>query len=295
MKHENAIAPEISYLWGALDATLGQNAAENKISTWTDSWLISVLSRSFTELCDMDSCQEFILDGRTEEELDKLKSMLDELLLNRKHYFPIMKRQRDAVYLTEEILKRAAMSKEVQRKLLKKEYTKMFEETGDKSHEGSESLYRLGILQDDIQAHGDFNMLGLLFPPSEGSFKKAVEKILEAEIEKRTIKAYFVCNNPGYQKTGITDAEKDQIYLYGKETDTYDIGILEEQLLAQRATGLTCFVYISPADGMDAEALKSSIEQEIIEKVGSQLQNQFEELFGISEFADRGVDKSERE
>ena len=282
----NEIVPEIKDLWCPLGYAFGQSEVENQISKWTDSWLISVLNNALIRLSDTDGLSKLINEeiGRTEKELENLCMMLEELLLNRKKFFPLLKRQRDAIVLKDKIQKRANISEENLQKLVTHEYDKLIKETDDKSTSAQESLYRINILREHILGFADIGLLDYFFYGTN-TCKSLIKNRLEEALHANDIKNYFLCPNYALKKLGVN--ENTKIYLYRTNGDVYKYDVnttLKRKLLAQRAGGLWMYVYVSLPElsEEDAEKRVESLSEDISNIIGDSLYTALDELFDFN-------------
>ena len=240
------IAPDIHKLWTSLGAGFGQNAVEYQISQWTDSWLISVLSQALSTLSDTAKCRELEDEsiGRTKDKLNKLYRMLEEVQLNRKRYFPLLKRQRDALYLRDRIVEKAGIGPDALGKLSIHEYEKLYTGTGVVAESARESLYRIELLQEKILRVADFGLLDTLLHCDE-TCKEIIETVLRDASKKGIITDFFLWQNRGFTKLGVSPDTEIVLYRANGESYTYDkTTSLFPKLRAQKAGCLWMYVYV---------------------------------------------------
>ena len=209
------ILPEIVQLWGSLGATFGQDESETQISQWTDSWLISALNIalhklnnpskfSFNLYCDRPC--------RTKEDINRLRRMLEEVLLNRKQYFPLLKRHNDALDLAHRVRAEAGITEDTIKKIYIHEHKKYLRECSDQSthpdeqgfSSASEAIWRLDMLQNKILDRAQFDLLDSFFPGHQSYFD-IIRNTLDEEKKSKTISDYFLWINTGYKKYGISN------------------------------------------------------------------------------------------
>lgn len=279
----NEIAPDIHKLWSSLGAGFGQNAIENQISQWTDSWLVSVLSQALATLSDTGMRRSLINVeiGRTEEKLNKIYRMLEEVQLNRKRYFPLLKRQRDALYLRDKIVARAGIQQDALRKISVSEYDKLSKKTGEYADSAREALYRIELLQDKILHVADFGLLDTLLP-GEKTCKEFIEATLEKALKQGEIQDYFLWPNRGFRTLGVTDDA--EIFLYRTASDVYEYDkstSLFPKLRAQKAGCLWMYAYVCIPECTESE-LDEKLEallDEIADGIGDNLKKVMNFLF----------------
>lgn len=282
-EHGKEIVPEIMNLWGFLEATFGLNEAENQISQWTDSWLVSVLSNALSVLSDPDKRVDLIDDniGRTEEQLDTLVRIIEEVQLNRKRYFPLLKRQRDALLLTDKIVSKAGITEEALDKLSTHEYNKLINETGDKADSAREALYRIELLRREVLQVANLGLLDTLLPDLM-TCQEIFKDVLNKEKEAGHVYDYFLWHNAGLYKLGASDATDITLYRNGDVVYQYDVSTcLMRKLNAQRAGCLWMFAYVCFVD-LTEKQIERYIEEvfdKIATEIGQKIHNQMNVLF----------------
>lgn len=285
-KDGKEITPEIKDLWCPLGSAFGQSEVENQIGKWTDSWLISVLNNALIRLSDSDERASLVDNaiGRTEEYLESIYVMLEEVLLNRKRFFPLLKRHRDAITLKDDIQQKAKINDTALQKLVSHEYNKLIQETDERSSSAQESLYRINLLQEHIFKVAELGLLDLFFCGTK-SCKEIIKEKLEGAQKNGLINNYFLWSNQGLTKLGISD--KPKIYLYKAKGAAYEYDInttLKRKLLAQRAGSLWLYVYVSLPELTDAEVDRriSNLSNEISDAIGKSLSVALDDLFDFS-------------
>lgn len=285
------IMPEISTLWSSLGSAFGQDEVENQISQWTDSWLVSVLSKAMIKLSDADIRSEFISDelGRTEAEIDRLYRMLEEMQLSRKRYYPLFKRQRDALQLAEKIKTYAGLDDETLHCLEKHEYSKLLSRSEADFPSAVDSLHRLSAIEDQIISVAHFGLFDILFP-AQRTCAEMMEEVLEAAKKDHRIMDFFLWTNRGYKKVGISASE--EIFLYRRDNSTYQYNVfssLIRKLNAQRAGCLWMYAYVSLSD-MPEEDIEKRIQElvdQIAEAIGSGIRKAMQDLFDVDHIAEK--------
>lgn len=275
---ESEIMPEIKTLWCSLGAAFGQDEVENQISQWTDSWLISVLSNALVKLSDPDVRSSLIDEaiGRTEETLEKLYRMLEEVQLNRKHYFPLLKRQRDALLLKDKIVEKAGITEAALSKLSGHEYNKLVATGGTGFGSALEALHRIGVLQAEILDITNFGLLDIFFP-GEKNIKELIEGVLtQAQIDGKILD-YFLWPNAGFKKLGVSQTTEISLYRHENHVYKYDVSTsLLKKLNAQRAGCLWLYIYVCLPDLPENQIDK--VVDDLFDKVASAIANSIHDV-----------------
>lgn len=280
---DGSICPEIKDLWGALGAAFGQNEIENKAAKWNDSWLISMLHSALIKLSNRANLEDLCNNraDRSIEALELLKKLLDEVLLNHKHYFSLLKRQKDATNLMDHIMSRAEITVDKLDQLIAHEYSKLENETGIRADEARDSLHRIQILQNDVVLKADFNLLGVLLPGI--SCDSIITDILERAKARGEIIDFIVSPNITRLKLGISETdEKDSIYLYTPDGKVYMYDIrntLYPLLQAYRTANLWLNVYVYPANLSNAQETLTELISMVECDIGDKIKDKFQELF----------------
>lgn len=263
----------------SLGGTLGTMEEENKIATWNDSWLISALHAALIQLSD-DSIRERLGNEGQGQDLLRIYDLLEEILVNRKRYFPLLKRQKDAKKLISDIFKKAEITDERLTEILAHEYNKLISASGVDSQEAQESLFRINVLMSRIKPEASFEDLEVYFP--FGSCEKFIIEVLDQAQENGAIRDYIISPNEVRNKVGITDEPRDWIYLYMPNGTHYVYDINETLiplLLAQRVASLWLNVYVDPVNRKEPEGVLNFLTNQIEESIGKALKDEFSALF----------------
>lgn len=286
------ITPEIKILWTALDKGFGRDEKENQIAQWTDSWLISVLNGALIKLNDPTQLNGLINTniGRTQNKLKYLLNMLEEVQLNRKHYYSLFRRQQDALLLRDRIIQRAQLTEENLNKLSSHEYNKLLgahntstDTTQDSGKSALESLRRLSVLQEKILDCANFGLLDIFFP-SEKCCEECIIDVLEKRKAENIIVDYFISPNAGLDKLGVNNTSVIHLYRRNGENYRYDVAnTLLKKLTAQRADSLWMFAYVCLPDMPegDADNQMKIIFEDVATAIGDNLHNVMNELFNF--------------
>ena len=286
MSYENGICPEIRILWTSLNFSIGTRS--NKIIRWNDSWLITSLHNAFVKISD----DETLIENHKE-----LYECLEEVLLNKKKYYTLIKRGSDSMYLVDEVLKKANINNNRLKMLWLKEYnTYLLKEAptqgrgiSDKNIldeqylNAKESFLRIDMFEKLFQTK-DLNLLERIAPPNQISVEKIINETLEQE-KSVSISDYKVMQNQAKYKLGIPDREKnifDSIYLYSRDgnTDKMDYTLLKEQLVSLSNSTPAYFIYFAPNDAAaNVEELSKTMIDKISTAIAEKVQERYDELF----------------
>lgn len=272
--NEKALCPGISDLWNCLSSTM--NSGDLYIIQWNDSTLTSHLYKTLAEIKNA-SPDEYNI---SEEKYTDILNMLEEFLLNRKHYYSVFKRQSDQALIFTNVFDRlrpqiaTIIAHEVE-KLNRSENKTSFEEADDSLKRMNEATLNAAI------ETGDADALGRLFP-TKATLGTIIQDVLQEYKTSGRISAYLFDNNTQRTKTGLPkrDDQSDEIYLYSSEsgdTESYDITILHEQLVQLQKHCLQYIAYIEPVD--DATTVIAALRSEISDRLYVEVENAMKEMF----------------
>lgn len=271
---EKCINPDISILWVALKKRLGNKTM--RIIQWNDSWLISVLHKSMV-----------ILNTNGKIKNNLLKESLEEILLNKKKYYSLIKRGRDNCKFVKEILKKAKITPDMINKLKLQEYKKYYDNIDDESdmkelltnpkREAMDSLLRLS----DIFHTYELESLCKFIPLDGSSLKEIVEDSLKSCVNLTNASVII---NEGRNKTGLPDHSDvlDGIYLYKNDhCFLFDENFsLRDQIISITKNIPWLYVYFIPKTGyLDIYKLNDELIDLLSTNVGDKLKKRFDELF----------------
>lgn len=271
------LCPGVSKLWNCLSSTL--NARDLYIIQWNDSTLISHLYQALAEIRGSD----YNIYNITREQYENIMHMLEEFLLNRKHFYSVFKRQSDFTSIFNKAFKKLfPLINEIK----DKERQKIVDATDLESVKAaSDSMRRLNKskLEGIIKA-GDVDALERLFPAS-CSVKTIILDVLEKYKKDGKIESYLFDENIKRKGIGLPNKEdpSDAIYLYKagvKGADKYNTDILEDQLCCLQKNCLQYIVYIdAKATDNDINGTIESIRNSITEKIYDSLSVFIKEIF----------------
>lgn len=276
------VSKDISGLWTALGATLGEKALQ--VGQWNDSWLITVLYGALIKLSDDNLFHDLVSNrGKRKDILEKTRDLLEEVLLNHKHYYSLFKRKGDLVNLANMIFDKSG-TKQAMKRTKKKELEKFYDSsrTQEQHLEAEESLVRISLFE-KVLIEGDFDLFQIVFPSSK-PIVSVISDILTKEKKKGTIDGFYVLENEGRNKKGLpksNDVTK-KIYLYDSELNVQEYtghNELEMQINSLRSSCLAFYVYIKYKDnGKDS----MDILKKIANTLGKELKEVYSELFPSS-------------
>ena len=276
------ISKEISGLWTALGATLGEKALQ--VGQWNDSWLITVLYDALIKLSDDNYFNEFVnKKNKHKYVLERTRGLLEEVLLNHKHYYSLFKRKGDLVNLANFVFEKAKLKTAV-KKTKKKELDKYCDSsrTVEQHSEAEESIIRISLL-DKFLREGDFDLFEVIFPSSK-PVVSMIRDVLSIEEKRGKISGFYILENKGRNKTGLPKSEDvtKKIYLYDSTSKVQEYNgynELEAQLNSLRTSCLSFHIYIKYKA---ADICPQDILEKIAGKLGKELKDVYKELFPSS-------------
>ncbi len=273
-KDEDCINPDIHILWTALNTKVGNKKI--RAIQWNDSWLISTLHRALVFLH---------IEGKNKNSL--LKENLEEILLNKKKYYSLMKRGHDNCLFVERILKEAGITENLINKIKENEYRKYYTNSNDSidmknilTDPSSEALDSVGRLSDIFKTL-DLEALCNFIPLDGSNLKEIVETTLQ---NRQDLTSACAIINKGRTKNGLpqhTDV-LDSIYLYKNDKCVwYDERFsLSNQLGAITKNIPWLYVYFIPkAELQDISLFTDELLEVLSSAIGEKLKNRFNELF----------------
>ena len=269
-----ALCPGIADLWNCLSSTL--NSGDLYIIQWNDSTLISHLYQTLAEV-KRGSFEDY---GLSEEKFNDISNMLEEFLLNRKHYYSVFKRQSDLTPIFSSLFSRLTpLIKKVQ-DYERKKYREA--KTVKDSEAADDSLKRLSPEQiEGIIKSGDADSLVRVFPLQ---LKQIILDVLEEYKQQGKIGAFLFDENKKRSTTGLPKHEdgSDGIYLYDSISDKveqYDVSNLEKQLVQLQNYCLQYIAYIEPKVESESTILIENIRTTISNRLYDATENCMKELF----------------
>lgn len=263
-----ALCPEISELWNCLYSTV--TSKDLYIIQWNDSTLISHLYKALVEIKKNDAVYYDVNTTKYSE----IVHMLEEFLLNKKHYYPIIKRQSYFIPILKSIF---SSLEPITSKILQHEQEKLKKE--GESLEAIDSILRIESIS-NIVASGDLDLLEKIFPI--GSIEDTFNDILSNYKKENKILSFLVDENSKRKKTGLPTHEdkSDEIFLCSSISNDawiYDTTILKKQLSQLQNYCLKYIVYIDVHDNCDL--IISDFRQKLEEQISEKLKKSLCKLF----------------
>lgn len=262
------LCANISDLWYCLFNTL--SSYNLYIIQWNDSTLVSHLYHTLAD-CKPDDYEAYEMSS---EEYEEILHMLEEFLLNKKHFHSVFKRQSDFAPILEFV--KESLFEEIN-VILQCETEKL---NADKNNYNAiDSMIRLknGLLDSMIKS-GDIDGLSQLLP-LKISIIDLLDKVLFDFKSEGKIKSYLLKDNAARKKTGLPKKEHlkkgqspEGIFLYKPSSETpyiYDTSILEKNLIQLQNYCLQYIVYI------ESDQPPENIIQEIYDIFGTRLVDEF--------------------
>ncbi len=274
---EKCINSDIKMLW----TSLGLNAGDRKkrVILWNDSWLISTLYRALINL-----------NGKQDKQSVILKENLEEILLNKKRFYSLLKRKKDNQQFLNKIFEFADITEENISALIQRETEKLLDSKDEVVTEDNifkiskadalDSLSRIT----EVISNGDVEALSRFLPTTEKSINEIISDSLEELKKQGYLLDYSIITNNDRKKTGLPRHENllDEIYLYNDSSYfTFDeYTSLKPQIEAIHKNIPWLYIYIAPGKlGTDINQLKDKVLDESARSVSSYIKKRFEELF----------------
>lgn len=313
-----AICPEISLLWKSLGA--GSSSRPLNVIQWNDSWMITTLYQALINISDERRCVEFlekydkeanqkgisINKEEIKEKFARIKGLLQEILLNKKYYTTVFKRECDWSNFLKSILEESGISSKVASlKVSEKEkYEKNFPNGEEKNMgkidnwgQARNSLGRFALL-DIALNQGNVPLFETIFP-----MKKSVEELFKDSLDtakkEGLIKDYALIYNPKFSATKLpswTDAESrgKGIYLYNsreKEAYIYDVELkLKSRLnsFIKFGTWMSVYIVLTEDSSRNNEKFQKVVKY-LSEGLKAELINKYNELFPSNKLTDNEI------
>lgn len=271
------LCPDIVDLWNCLHRTL--NSKDLNIIQWNDSTLISHLYHTLAQI--KDGSDAFKL---SDEDYKDVLNMLEEFLLNRKHFYSVFKRQSDLQPIFNAVYEK--IKSEVD-EIYQYEYDKYINASADNDAEAAEdsldSILRITNLGDVIKS-GDADAFQRLFPIKP--FDDIILDVLKEYNDKDQIGAYLFSQNVDRNHTGLPNNDDnsskcDLIYLYSlscPQGEAYDTTTLLLQLTQLQKDCLQYIAYVE-LKGKDEKEVIENIRKEISDKLYAHVEQFMKENF----------------
>lgn len=268
---------DINMLWSPLEMKAGDR--KRRVILWNDSWLISTLYRALINL-----------QGKTSEQTIPLRQNLEEILLNKKRFYSLLKRKKDNQDFLNLIIEYAGIKSDEIQKLLKREEEKLLKYSGEtvgdenifdsSKADAIDSLTRINDIIDD----GDVEVLDHIIPACEIGIKDIISESLENLKKQEVLVDYGIIINGDRKKIGLPRHKDylDEIYLYNDQ-DCYtfnEYDSLKPQIDAIYKNIPWIYIYIAPGKpGTDVSLLSEKVLSETARKIAEKIRERLDELF----------------
>lgn len=279
---EHVLCPEIKSLWAGL--WISNNSKTLNVIQWNDSTLIANLYKTLVDMnenCQMVN-QKNTYYNISEIQFNKILFMLEEFLLNQKHYQAVFKRPSDLIVLLNKIIKKY---ENAINNIINYESNKIKNSSNveDKDN-ATDSLRRLSLEKlEKIVSNGDINGLETLLA-TDIRFEDIIKNALDKEKNDGKIITYFFDSNVSWGKLGLPKKKdgSDQIYLYNSKDDDivqYNTSNLENQLREIQKNCLRYIAYVYPTDVNNTKKIIDEILQEVEKNLSSEIKNALSDKF----------------
>lgn len=279
---DDCINPNISLLWTSLGTDAGDR--KKRVILWNDSWLISTLHQALVNL-----------SGKNDEKILVLRENLEEILLNKKRHYSLLKRKIDNQKFIQKIFDYINLDKSNLQKLIDKECQKLNDTTRGNNHlkkedylsfpeyDALDSLNRI----DELIAEGDLECLNSIITTENHSIEEIVEITLNQLKSDGVLIDFSTIINKDRQKKGLPKHKDllDEIYLYnGDNTFKFDEISLRQQIEAIRKNIPWIYIYIVPEKHIENnKELAENILDKIAINIAKKAKERLEELFPNSQ------------
>ncbi|WP_289747795.1 hypothetical protein [Thomasclavelia cocleata] len=268
---------DINMLWTSL--SMKASDRRTRVILWNDSWLISTLYRALINI-----------NGKSTGQAKLLKENLEEILLNKKRFYSLLKRKKDNQQFLNKIFEYADLSSQKLEILLKIEDEKFLKNKNETIT--SENLFNLSKANakdsinriEEIISDGDVEILTRLIPTSDITIKDIILESLESLKKQAYLADYGIIINNDRKKIGLprhTDI-LDEIYLYNShECYTYDeYNSLKRQIDVIFKNIPWINIYIVPEkQGTDISRLTEKVVEDIARNIALHVKKRFDDLF----------------
>ena len=283
---EMDINEDISVLWKALSPEAGDKLL--RIIQWNDSFLISTLHKSLVAL----------QNGEGEDARNKgiIQDNLEEILLNKRKYFSVIKRGQDCKRFSDLLLEKAGLTAEKIEAYIQIEFSRFCQsknginpvfddDTITRVHAANEcDSVKRGRSLLDLMETGDlemFDSVGL----SDAYTLMSAE--LEEMVSENIISDYHLIKNEGRTKRGLPRHRDvfDEIYLYDASNQARPLNdkvSLEPQIKMIEKTIPWIYVYVAPGKEQGSDMVKVVFDR-LAQALANEISSNEKKLFLESE------------
>ncbi len=279
-RDEDCINPNINLLWMSLGIDAGDR--KKRVILWNDSWLISTLHQSLVNLSGKDS-----------QEALALKENLEEILLNKKRHYSLLKRKIDNQKFIERTINYIKLNEKNLSELIEREKQKVNSKIEDnnlkvKDYLNSAQFDALDSLNriDEFIADGDLECLNSVITTEDCNIEQIIEINLQRLKDKGILLDFSIIINKDKYKDGLPGHKDilDEIYLYdGDEPFVFNETSLKQQIDAIRKNVPWLYIYIVPNHIENSEDLIEDVLDILAKKIAESVRKRLEELFPNSQ------------
>lgn len=268
---------DINMLWTSLGMKAGDR--RTRVILWNDSWLITTLYRALINL-----------NGNLTGQAKLLKENLEEILLNRKRFYSLLKRKKNNQLFLNKIFEFADLNNDKFDFLLKREEEKFSKNEIEKitsdnifkipKADAKDSLSRI----EEIITDGDVELLNRFIPTVDIDIKDIIITSLEKLKNQGYLVDYGIIINSDRKKIGLPRHKDllDEIYLYNNQKCyTYDeYNSLKQQIEAIYKNIPWINIYIAPGtEGTNISKLSEKVIEKIAKDIAEYIKKRFDSLF----------------
>lgn len=274
-KSEKTLCDDISDLWCCLYSTLSSN--DLYIIQWNDSTLISHLYRTLVQV-KKNSNDDY---GINEEHYEEILTMLEEFLLNKKHFYSVFKRESDLIPIYENVFSKLQPNIEKVKKYIQKNLKANPTNTEARGTYERLDSNRLSY----VIKTGDIETLERLFPV-EVKLNSIVNETLTEFKDRNKITFFLFDENPKWKATGLPKKKdmSDSIFLYSAnypKGKLYNIDVLQKQISLLQNYCLRYIAYIKPGEGTKVDDIIKEICGSIENHLYEQYVNAIDKYFNL--------------
>ena len=256
---------------------------KKRVILWNDSWLISTLHQSLVNLSGKDS-----------QEALALKENLEEILLNKKRHYSLLKRKIDNQKFIERTINYIKLNEKNLSELIEREKQKVNSKIEDnnlkvKDYLNSAQFDALDSLNriDEFIADGDLECLNSVITTEDCNIEQIIEINLQRLKDKGILLDFSIIINKDKYKDGLPGHKDilDEIYLYdGDEPFVFNETSLKQQIDAIQKNVPWLYIYIVPDKHIENnKKLIEDVLDTLAEKIAERVRERLQELFPNSQ------------
>lgn len=277
-KDENCINSNINLLWTSLGTDAGDR--RKRVISWNDSWLISTLHQALVNL-----------SGNDDEKVKALRENLEEILLNKKRHYSLLKRKIDNQKFIEKVFNEIHINENNLYLLIEREREKLKLNNNNNKvltpvdylnfphFNALDSLCRI----DELISEGDLECLNSIITTEEYSIEEIIKLTLQKLKDDGLLIDFVTIINKDRQKDGLPKHKDlfDYIYLYdGDETFRFNEISLKQQIDAIRKNVPWLYIYFVPNQHIEAnKELIGNIMDILAKNIAKKAKERLQELF----------------